>query len=78
MRAVLALSLMVLLAAGASPARALEGAFPVGLSDNSSQAQRSNSCAQTRSQCLQNVGPWTRYPSQRAQCAIRYDQCAGR
>lgn len=37
--------------------------------------QHANYCADRRFRCLQDVGPQTRFPSLRAQCVIRSDQC---
>ncbi|MCW2286201.1 hypothetical protein M2323_004061 [Rhodoblastus acidophilus] len=76
MRARLLLS--VLLFGSASQAFALESGVPMGNGGRASRAQQVAYCAQTKSDCLENVGPYTRYPSQRAQCLIRYDQCLNR
>ncbi|MCW2273824.1 hypothetical protein GJ654_08470 [Rhodoblastus acidophilus] len=70
------LLLSALFLGSVSQAFALEGGFPMG--GRQSRAEQVAYCAQSKSDCLQNVGPFTRYPSQRAQCVIRYDQCLNR
>lgn len=72
------LLLSALLLGSASQALALESGVPMGNGGRSSRAEHVAYCSQTKSDCLQNVGPYTRYPSQRAQCVIRYDQCLNR
>lgn len=78
MRRILLFSALFLSIGAASQAFALEGGFSKGPDGSGRRAEQTNSCADTKSRCLQNLGPWTRYPSQRSQCVISYDQCLSR
>lgn len=77
MRAIFLLS-AALLIGNTSQAFAEIGGLPIGLDQRQSRAEHVGYCGREKYHCLENVGRWTRFPSQRTQCVIRYDQCLNR